>query len=190
MSDIKPVFVTPDGKQFDNRADATTYLRRPKIQAALKAISGCTDDLVNWLVENQESVEVAFDAGTIRRVTKSDGNKLTKALEALKEIEDNPKISFLQEHADAIKDSFRWPSVKRMTPEEKTLAARNTLLNDTEGNNELVEWILANQEAVVAAYGAGIEKREVSPKATAALEAYRQKRAAEKAAAEAAAAKA
>lgn len=182
MSEIKAVFTTPDGKQFDTKAEATTYLRRPKIMAALKVVAEGDEKLVAWLLDNQESVEVAFEVGTVRRVTKSESKQLEKALTALKEIQGNPKIAFLQEHASAISDSFRWPSVKRMTDAEKQTAARNSLVAASEGNEQLAEWIIAHKDGVLQAYEAGIEKREVNPKATEALAAYRAKKAAEQAA--------
>jgi hypothetical protein len=189
MSDqLRQVFETPDGKKFDTRAEALQHLRRPKIQEALKKISGITGDLVEWLLSNQEQVEVAFEVGTIRRVTKSEQNKLAKALEALKEISGNPKIAFLQENIAAIQDSFRWPSVKRMDQAEKDVAARNTLIASSEGNEDLANWIIANRTEILEAYEAGKEKREIPAKAQEGLAAYRAKKAAEKAEAEKAAA--
>ena len=183
--ELKPVYVV-DGKQFDTKSEANNYIRRPKILAALMSATGNNNELSTWLLDNQESVEIAFEVGTIRRVTKTETNKLTKAIEALKAIEGNPKIAFLQENAGAILDSFRWPSVKRMDEAEKATAARNSLVASSEGNTELAEWILANKEAVLAAYTAGVEKREINAKATEALAAYRAKKADEKAAKEAA----
>lgn len=182
--ELRSVIVTPDGKQFDNKTDALNYMRRPKIVEALKRVTDGNSELVEWLVEHQETVEVAFEVGTIRRVTKSESKKLNAALEALKEITGNSKIAFLQEHAGAIADSFRWPSVKRMDEAEKATAARNTLVAASEGREDLADWILANKEAVLNAFEAGKEKREINPKATEALAAYRAKKAAEKAAAE------
>lgn len=182
--EIQQAFVVGD-KTFSSKAEAQTYIRLPKITAALNKVSGNNKELTEWLIKNQEQVEMAFETGTIRRVTKTEGNKLAKALEALGETTD-PKLAFLRDNAGAIKDSFRWPSVKRMTDEEKATAARNTLTAATEGNAELGAWILANKDAILAAYDAGVEKREVSPKASEALAAYREKMAAAKAAREAA----
>lgn len=184
MTELKRVVVTPDGKQFDTVKEAQDYLRRPKIKAELLKIAD--EKVTDWLIENQEAVEVAFEAGTIRRVTKVEHNKLKKSLEALKEV-DNPKLKFLQENVDAILESFRWPSVKRMTDEEKATAARNGLVAES-GNEQLADWIIANKDAVLKAFEAGVEKREVNPKAQAALAAYREKKAAEKKAQEAKAA--
>jgi hypothetical protein len=86
------------------------------------------------------------------------------------------------DNSEAVLDSFRWPSVKRMTDDEKAVAARNSLTALSEGNEDLANWIVANKDAVLEAFKAGIEKREVSPKASEALAAYRAKMAAEKAA--------
>jgi hypothetical protein len=181
--ELRQVFTTPDGKTFDTKAEALDYLRKPKIKTALTAVTGGNAELTEWLMSNQEKVEMAFETGTIRRVTKTEHNKLAKALDALKEITGNPKIAFLQEHTGAILDSFRWPSVKRMDEAEKATAARNTLVAASEGNEKLAEWILANKDSILAAYEAGIEKKQVNPKAQEALAAYRAKKAAEKAAA-------
>jgi len=182
MSELRQVFVGPDGKLFDTKAEALAYLRRPKIKEALLLVTAKNVELTEWLMENQEKVEMAFETGTIRRVSKSDHNKLRKALEALKEHSDDHKLSFLIENSDAMLDSFRWPSVKRMDDAEKALVARNTLLAATENNEKLVDWILGNKDMILSAYEAGIEKRQINEKAANALAEYRAKKAAEKAA--------
>jgi len=180
--ELKQVFTTPDGKMFDTKAEAMNYLRRPKIEEALNKITKNNKDLTAWLLDNQETVEMAFETGTIRRVTKVEQNKLAKALEALKEIQGISKISFLQDHAAAILESFRWPSVKRMDEAEKATAARNSLVAASEGNEQLAAWIISNKAAVLESYDAGTVKRAINPAAAEALAAYRAKKAAEKAA--------
>jgi hypothetical protein len=183
MEQIKQVFTTPDGKQFDTRADAANHLRRPKVEAALMPLANKDKKLVDWLIDNQETIEVAFEVGTIRRVTKSERNKLTKAIDHIVEkMQGDSKAAFFLDNAESIKETFRWPSVQRMSDEEKAVAARNTLMNATENNEKLVTWVLGNKDNILAAYNAGVEKREVSPKATEALAAYREKMAAKKAA--------
>lgn len=188
MSEIKQVFTTEDGKVFNTKADAVNYLRRPKIQAALTKLAGDNKELVEWLLENQERVEIAFETGTIRRVTKAERKKLEKAFEVLiKEYGDDVKLSFITDNAAALVESFRWPSVTRMDESEKAVAARNSLVLAAEGNEKLADWIIANKDAVLAAYEAGVEKRAVNPKAAEALAAWRAQKAAEKAALETAA---
>lgn len=169
-----------DGKIFDTKQAAQDYVRLPKIKAALTKLTNNNTELVEWLIANQETVEIAFEVGTIRRVTKSESNKLAKAVAELKKLtgQEYKGIAFLVENADAVTDSFRWPSVKRMTAEEKTVAARNTLVAASEGREDLAEWIITNEAAVMEAYKAGIEKREVNPAASSALEDYRKKQAA------------
>jgi hypothetical protein len=180
---LKQVFTTPDGKNFDTKAEAMAYLRRPQIEAAMQQIEGVKQDLATWLVENQEQVEMAFETGTIRRVSKTEAKKLKETLAHIAEVlKDDKKAAFVIEHAGAIQDSFRWPSVKRMDEQEKATAARNSLVAASQGNEELANWIVANKDAVLEAYKAGVEKREVSPKASEALAQYRAKMAAEKAA--------
>jgi len=177
---LKPTFATPDGTVFDTKAEAMEYMRKPQIIGALNEITNNNDKLVDWLYKNMETVEVAFEVGSIRRVTKVEMAKFEKGLEALKAIEGNPALTFLQQHTEAVR--FQWPAVKRLTDAEKATAARNTLTAASEGNVELAEWVVANQEAVLKAFKAGIEVRQVSPKATEALAAYQAKKAAEKAA--------
>lgn len=180
--ELRQVYTTEDGKVFDNKKDAMDYLRRPKIEAALITLTGGNKELTSWLLENQEAVEVAFETGTIKRVTKSEKNKLKKALEAVAEANE-PKFAFVADNVQAIVDSFRWPSVRRMDPEEKAAAARKSLLEASEGNEELADWVLAHKDALIEAYQAGVEKRTISPKAAQGLAEYRAKKAAEKAAA-------
>jgi hypothetical protein len=177
---------------FDTAAEAKDYMRRPLIVAALNKLTEGNTELTEWLVENRDTVESAFEAGVIRRVSKSEKKQLEKAVEALKAFgethpESSKPFAFLVENADVIKEVFRWPTVTRMTDEEKLKAARATLIKDSEGNEELADWVLANKLAILAAYDAGKEKREINPKAAEALAAYRAKKAAEKAAAEKAA---
>ena len=184
-NDIRPVFVV-DGKQFDTKAEAVDYQRRPKIRTALLAVTAGKAELTDWLIENRESVEIAFETGTIRRVTKSEKKKLEKAIDEMRKIPHDPKIAFILDNLDAVKDSFRWPSVNRMTDEQKAVAAKKSLVEATEGREDLADWILSNKDAILAAYEAGVEKRVVSDKATEGLAAYRAKKAAEKLAKEAA----
>lgn len=181
--EIRQVFTTPDGKTFESKADALNYLRRPKIQEALNVVTGKNAELSTWLLENQEVVEMAFETGTIRRVSKADSKALQKALDAIVE-SGNKAFAFVADNADAVLESFRWPSVKRMSEEEKTVAAVNTLTMHSEGNEKLAKWVVTNKDAILAAYEAGVEKRQVNPKAAEALAAYRAAKAAEKAAAE------
>ena len=173
---------------FNTRAEAADSIRLPQVRAALNQINGNNTKLTEFLIEHQEAIEMAFEAGTLRRVTKSERNQLAKALEEVKALAvDNPKLKFLETHAASLVETFRWPTVKRMTDEEKATAARNTLLAATDDEG-VVTWILSNKTAVLEAFKAGVVKREVSSKAAEALAAYRAKKAAEKAAAEEAAA--
>ncbi|RLB68134.1 MAG: hypothetical protein DRH08_01875 [Deltaproteobacteria bacterium] len=186
MSDeLKQVFNTPDGESFDTKAEALDHLRLPKIKTALEAVTDGNAELVDWLTENQDTVLNAFDIGTIRRVTKSERNKMRKALDAIVKA-DEKAFAFVAENADAIHETFRWPSVKRMDEDEKASAAKSTLLAASDNNEELADWVVANKDAIIGAYAAGKVKREVSQKAKDGLANYRAKKAAEKAAAEAA----
>ena len=184
MSNVIQAAFVVDGKIFTSKEEAQVYIRRPKILAALNAVTGGNTELNEWLVENQERVEIAFESGTIKRVTKSESKKLADALDHIASVlADDKKAQFVVENIGAIKDSFRWPSVKRMSEEEKATAARNTLVAASEGNEELAQWIIENKTAILEAFQAGVEKRQVNPAAAEALAAYRAKKAAEKAAA-------
>lgn len=173
-------FVTEDGRQFDTKAEAIDYLRLPLITAALNKVNGNNKELTDWLIANQEAVESTFESTKIQRVTKSEKNQLAKALDAVAAAGDK-QFKFIVENKDAILESFRWPSVKRGTDEEQAATIRGGFLALTGENAELSDWLIANQEALLEAFQAGVIKREVNPKAADALAAYRAKQAGRKA---------
>jgi hypothetical protein len=177
MSDFKKVIITPDGRQFNTEAEAKEHLRAPKIIEAMKVVCGGNADLANWLVSNEDVVLNAFDTGTIKRVTKAEKRALDACVDAVVVAYNdglgNIDLAFLAKAPDAIKESFRWPAVKRMDATEKALAARNSLIAASGGNEELSDWIIATKDAILMAYKAGIVKREVTPQAAEGLEAYR-----------------
>ena len=169
---FKQVFEV-NGKTFETKAEALDFIRRPKIEEALNKLTENNKELTNWLLDNQEVVEKATAAGVISRVTKSERNQLRKALDAVIAVDDK-HFEFLQKHADAIVDSFAWPSVKRMDDAEKAVLARNTITAASEGNEELANWVVSNKDAVLECYQAGIEKRPVNPAAKEGLAAWRE----------------
>jgi dsDNA-binding SOS-regulon protein len=181
-TELKQVFVTPDGVQHDSKAAANDHLRGPKVLAALMVVTDNNQELSDWLLGNQDTVNDAFETGTIKRVTKSEHNKLVKAVDAIVESGDKA-FAFVVENAQAVKDSFRWPSVKRMTDEEKASQALLTLKAASDNNEDLSNWVIGNKDAILEAFNAGKVKRVVSPKAAEALAAYRARKAAEKASA-------
>jgi dsDNA-binding SOS-regulon protein len=183
--DLVQKFVTPDGQQFDTRREAQDYLRRPKIEAALNGFIDDNADLVKWLIENQETVTDAFQAGTIRRVSKSERNKLEKALDHVKSLND-PKLAFLKDNADAIAETFRWPTVKRMDDDQKAALAKEQLTLAAEGQEEVADFVIENKDAILEAFEAGKVKKPINPKALAGLAEYRERMAREKAEKEAA----
>jgi len=178
MTELRAVFVSNDGKIFETKKEAQDYFRKPKILEALMKVTADNKELSEFLAEKQDSVVAAFDTGTIRRVTKVEQKKLDKALEALK-LSDDHELRFLIDNADAISESFRWPSVKRMDDDAKVAATKASLTALAE-REDVADWILANKDSVLGAYEAGVEKRAVSPKATEALAAYRAKMAEKK----------
>lgn len=183
MTDIKQVYVIGD-KQFDTKAEALSFTRRPKQFAAFQAINDGNEKLSNWLIDHQDEVESSFETGTIRRVSKSDRAKLEKALDAVVAA-GNKDFAFLVENREAVADSFRWPSVKRLNDVEKAAAIMASLMLLTENDEDLSRWIIANEAAILAAYEAGVEKRAISPKAQDGLARYQAQVALDKAAAEA-----
>lgn len=186
MSEVKaPVirqgFQTEDGVMHATKAAAMEYLRRPLKAAALNALNSNSVEVTNWMLDNEEKIYDVFKSTTIRRVTKSEKNKLEAALKAV-EASGEKAFAFLIENKEAVADSFRWPSVKRGTEEEQAATIRDGFMALTGDNTELVAWLVANQEAILEAFNAGVIKREVSEKAANGLKAYREKQAAEKAA--------
>lgn len=152
---LKPVYMM-NGKVFETAAEAREFERLPQVVAALNLLVGGNSEFQQFLLTNKDEILKAFEAGVIARVTKAEKNKLSKALDALKLVSDS-KLRFLQENADAILESFRWPAVKRLKPEEKaaeTMTALTALADE-----KAALWLVANREALERAYEAGVEKR-------------------------------
>lgn len=187
LDQIKQVFTLPGvDRTFESKAEAADYLRRPKVLEALNKLTEGNAELDAWLFDNRESVEMAFETGTIKRVTKQEAKKLGEALDYIANtLAGDKKAAFVVENVAAIKDSFRWPTVKRMTDEEKATAARNSLVATTGGQEDLAVWILANKEGILEAFQAGVVKRAMPQSTLDNLAAWRAKQAAEKAAKEA-----
>lgn len=176
---FKQVVIGPDGVQYDSLAEAKDALRKPAVTAAMNAATGNNKELTEWLMANEEAVQNAFEF-SIKRVTKAEKAKVIKTLDHIAEVlKDDKEARFLIDNLGTFKDSFSWPTMKRMDDAEKATAARNTLVAASEGNEELASWVVTNQVAVLEAYEAGKIKREVSPKATEALALYQAKKAAE-----------
>jgi hypothetical protein len=189
--EIRQAFVVGD-QQFDSKAEAMDYLRRPKVMAALLKLTNGQSDLAELLYENRDTIESAFDTGMIRRVTKAERKKIRNAFEALPEV--LPKAAeFLREKVtyqgaevsimEQLIDSFSWPKQRRMTDDEKT-AALSESLKTLSISEEVAEWIKNVKDDLFEAYGAGVEKRTIPQKALDGLAAYRAKMAAIKAAEE------
>lgn len=159
-----------DGKVFATRAEAQNYLREPAVKAALLAAAGGDQAIADFLFTNEDEIQSAFETGTIRRVTKAERKKLQAAAELLKTNTD-PKLKFFIENLDGLVESFRWPAVKRLKDEEKAVQVKASLVKLADEN--FADWVIANQAVILAAYGAGVEKREVSQKAIEGLAAYR-----------------
>jgi hypothetical protein len=194
MNQIKQVFTTPDGSVFDTKEDALNHIRLPKIREALGVLTDGNEDLVSFLVENQEGVLSALDSGTIRRVTKQEKKKLLNVFNLIEE-ERIKGTEYLFEEMildgrsyvlrDILIDSWKWPKVSRMDDEEKRERMAESLSKLGDLTPEVIDWIIQKKEDISEAYDAGKEKREVSPKALAGLEEYRRRKAEEKAAREA-----
>ena len=180
---IEQAFVV-DGKVFHSKKEANAYLRRPKVKSALEAFIS-NEPVVDWLLQNEEGVSEAFEVGKIRRVTNTERNQLRKSLDAIVENGDR-SFEFVIKNADAIHESFRHPSVKRMDDAEQAQEQMAALTALAEGNEKVAQFVMENKERILESYQAGVQKRKVSPKALEALAKYREeaKKAKEEAAAE------
>ena len=187
---IQSGFVTPDGKVFKTRKEADDHLRIPAIKEALAGITDSAE-LVDWLISVRDELSDAFGSSKVRRVVQKDRTQLQKALQAVsEEMSENSDVKFLLDNANAIVNSFRWPTVPR--DEESQAALLNDAVasvvageDDEEVDADMVAWLIANREGLLAAFEAGKVKREVSQAAIDGLAAYRKRQAEAKAAAEA-----
>jgi len=170
---LKQVYQTSDGTTFETAKEAHDYNRRPLIEAALRRVAGGDAGLTKFLFENSDEIQNAFEAGVVKRVTKAERKRISASMAYLKTINDG-KLKFLQDNANAIVDSFRWPGVKRMNDEEKVAATKEALtaLADEAAAN----WIIKNRDAIFNAYQAGVEKRVPPPNSG--LEEYKKAKAA------------
>lgn len=151
-----------DGRVFDTAAEARDYLRLPQVTAALSVLVAGDQNFVKFLLDNQDEIEAAFEVGTIARVTKSERAKLDKALNHIAEtLKDDSKAKFVVENIEAVRDSFRWPAVKRLKDEEKTAAILASLTKLAD--ESIAQWLVTNKDNLMAAYEAGVEKRVAPP---------------------------
>ena len=174
---LETVFKTPDGETFNTKTEAQDHMRRPKILEALRGLTENNIDLMEWLVEHRETVINAFDTGAIKRITKAEQKKINAAYDAMKESGDKAFDIFVKN-----RDKFviKYKPVPRMKDEEKVVAARNTILAASPGQEQLADWVITNEKAILEAYEAGKEKKAVSPKATLSLAAYQAGQSAKK----------
>lgn len=171
--------VTPDGKQFDTLAQANDHIRQPLVRAALLQVTSGAQELADFLYEREDDIEAAYEFGKVSRVTKSERKKLEKSLEVVKAIAE-PKLKFLQDNITAVLESFRWPAVKRMTPEEIQAGIKTKLTDMADG--DVADWMILNRDAILNAYKAGKPKPAgLHPNAGAALAAFQAKKREEKA---------
>jgi hypothetical protein len=160
-----------DGRVFATKALAEEYLRGPEVLEALGKLAGNADS-AQWLFDNEAAIMATYKAGKIRRVSSKERKELEDALAKI-------ESGFLAVHRDAILSSFRWPTVSRVT--DPASAVGEAFLELCDGNGDLADWLIANQEVLVATYDTGKVKREVSPKAIEALALYREQQKAAKA---------
>ena len=183
MSEIQAGFIV-DGKVFETKVEAQDYLRKPQVLSAMNEITS-DSALSELLISNKESIIDAFSTGTIRRVTKADKKKMNADFDTLEAAGLSLKF-FTKENREDIINGFRYPAVQRMDAEAKAVKAKEMIVNLDGVSDELADWIVANSENIIKAYDAGKPKREIAPAAQEALEAYRARKAKEKADAEAA----
>ncbi len=141
------------------------------VTAALNPLTENNTELNEWLKGNNVAIQEAFEGAKIARISKKDKAELAKAVASIV-AGANPEHKFIIDNASAVVDSFRFPTVKRMTAEDITKQANEILMDLTEGNAELTAWMIAKKDQLLAAFAAGEEKRAVSEKATLALAKY------------------
>ena len=175
---IKAAFMTPDGKTFATKAEAIAHVRIPLITAALNALTQNNNELVEWILAKKDEIIEAYDAGKLQRVTKAERKQLEKELLTVVEMK-HPGLTFITANWELLRDNFKWPTRTR----EELAAADDTvrqafvdLTTDEAGtkNDELVDWLVAQKDAILAAYEAGVEKRTVPQSTTDALAEYRE----------------
>jgi len=179
MPELKPVYSCPDGSTFETKAEAQEYMRRPIVLKALNELTENNEDLSQWLLDQKSVLQDAFSTGTIKRVTKSERKAFGKEMDSLLEMaeKNGVKVPFVREHHSDIVEGFKYPTAKRMDSDEKMAAIKNTILGVSEGNEEVVDWVIANKDAVFTAYDAGKPKRQVSKAAEEGLRKYREQQA-------------
>ena len=147
---------------FEDKAERDAFDRKPQVDAAFAKLTDSNPELTKFLMDKEDEIQAVFETGTIQRVKKADRNKLKKALEKIV-ASGNKDFAFVADNAGAIADSFKWPAVARIKPEEKLSIMTATLNALTDNNAELVNWILASEAAILEAYEAGVVKRVQSP---------------------------
>lgn len=173
---IKQAFMTPDGQTFATKQEAVDHVRIPLIKSALNKLTERNTDLTEWLLAKKAEIVEAFSSGKIQRVTKAEKKRLEKELLTIRDMK-HPGLTFIAENFEAIRDSFKWPKRDRVSEEDQAAVIRQAFVDLTtdeagNGNDELVDWLIANKDGILEAYEAGVEKRAVSEKATNALAEY------------------
>lgn len=174
--EVKQAFQTPDGKTFESRKEAQDHLRRPKIKEAMLIVTEGNNELADWIIDNANDLDNAFNVATIKRVTKSDRTKYEKALYHAESLGD-AKLQFLVDNKQMLIDGLRWPSVKRMEDSEKDSAVKAELLAMTEENEEVSDFLIEKRDTIFLALDAGKVKKEVNPKAAEGLARWREEQA-------------
>jgi len=167
---IKAAFIV-DGKTFETKAAANEYVKAPLIKAQVLKLAGGDAKLADWLLDNQTQILDAYGSVQIKRVTKQERKALEKALDAVKSA-GGDATKFIVDHSQAILDSFRWPTVQRLSAEEKETATYDAILAVADDNEAIAKWLIANEVAVKAAY---VIKQEVNEEQLAKLRAGAEK---------------
>ena len=74
MAQIQSGFIV-DGKVFATKSEAVDYIRLPAVTAALLGVASGDQALADFLLQNEDEIQNAFETGTIRRVTKAERKK-------------------------------------------------------------------------------------------------------------------
>jgi len=188
MSEVKQQWLSDDKTPFNTKAEAEQHNRLPVIMNDLIVVADGQEKLAKWILDCQKHIKELFALGKVKRVTKSDRNRLQRGLKKLSEIHEDRgmgvDVAWIVENSEALVKGFKWPGQKRLKDEELQEALQEKASELTNGDQELATWIIASKDAILKAYEAGKPKREISEKAVQGLAAYRAKMAQQKAAAQ------
>jgi len=111
----------------------------------LLAVSGGEESMAEWLFDNKDAVLDAFDSATIRQVSPKLRAKVAKALA---EVIAESGNALLAKHEEDLASTWKLANQKRVSEEDKPAVIRAALAMVAGGDEDVADWIFANQEAI------------------------------------------